>query len=214
MSFSETLVAVLGGVAALVAAAAWLTRALTTQLLAKDLERFKADLVSASSSSVERLKHELQMTAQERHVLFSKLQDRRAEVIGILYGLLVEAQWAAQDFSSPMEWAGEPSKTEKYSQAMNMSAEFFRYFDKNRIYLPSILCSSLECFLRGMRSKVIGFGVYVRLDESGLPDESIRKKYKAWDEASRYFDEEVPKAREALERELRKIIGAGEEHAS
>lgn len=210
----EAIVTTLGGFAALVAAAAWLTRALTSQFLAKDLERFKADLSSASSSSIEKLKHELHVVAQERHVVFTKLQEKRAEVIGQLYGLLVEAQWAAQDFSSPMEWAGEPSKAEKYTKAMNHSAEFFRFFDKSRIYLPSKLCTSLEAFLRGMREKVIGFGVFVRLDESGLPDESIRKKLDAWIEASRYFDEEVPKARQALEHELRKIIGAGEEHAS
>jgi hypothetical protein len=214
MSPWESIVAVVGGFAALVAAAAWLTRALASQFLAKDLERFKADLVSASSASIERLKHDLHVVAQERHVVFSKLQDKRAEVIGQLYGLLVEAQWAAQDFSSPIEWAGEPTKSDKYTKAMKQSAEFFRFFDKNRIYLPSALCSSLDAFLRGMRTKVIGFGVFVRLDAAGLPDESVQKRHDAWIEAWRYFDEEVPKAREALEHELRNVIGAGETNAS
>lgn len=206
----ETLLLIIGGNAALLLVGGWFTRSLISQLLAKDLERFKGELVAASSTSTEKLKHELQLAAQERNVLFTKLHERRAEVIAQLYGFLVEAHWAAQDFASPMEWAGEPTKQEKYTAAINKSAEFFRYFDKNRIYLPSALCTSLESFLRNMRSKVIGFGVYVRLDESGMTDESIRKKMDAWIEASRYFDEEVPKAREALEAELRNIIGAGE----
>jgi hypothetical protein len=53
--------------------------------------------------------------------------------------------------------ARNPSKKEKYSTAMNKAAEFYRYFDKNRIYLPSDVCRQLEEFLRSMRSKVIGF---------------------------------------------------------
>jgi hypothetical protein len=210
----EIVLIALGGNATLLVVLGFLARSLTGQVLAKDLEKFKADLVASSSATTERLKHELQLAAQERNVLFTKLHEKRAAVIADLYGLLVEAHWASQDFASPMEWAGEPTKQEKYVAAMNKSVEFYRYFDKNRIYLPRELCEKLESFLREMRSKVIGFGVYVRLDESNLPDESIRKKMDAWTAASDYFDKEAPKTRAALEAELRKIIGAGEGHAS
>src|ERR1035437_8597129 len=79
---------------------AWLARSFGSQLLAKDLEKFKADLSAASSSASERLKHELQLTALEHQVTFSKLHERRAEVIAELYGLLVEVQWASQSLVS------------------------------------------------------------------------------------------------------------------
>jgi hypothetical protein len=208
MSPIEFLLLSIGGNAALLAILGWLARSLLGQLLAKDLERFKADLSAASSATAERLKHELQLVAQEHQVVVSKLHDRRAQVVSETYSLLVEAHWAAQDFVSPMEWVGEPSKREKYATAMNKSAEFYRYFDKNRIYLPPELCARLEQFLRDMRSSVIGFGVYVRLDEKAMPDQSIEKKYQSWTKATEYFNAEVPKAREALESELRSIIGA------
>ena len=198
----------------LLAALGVLARSLLGQVLTKDLERFKADLLAASAASTERLKHELHIAAQERHVLISKLHERRATVIAELYGMLVEAHWAAQDFASPIEWSGEPTKREKFVTATNKSVDFFRYFDKNRIYLPSELCAKLEAFNREMRAKVVGFGVYVRLEEPGMPDESSRRKMDAWSAASDYFDKEAPKTRAALEAELRKIIGAGEESAS
>ncbi|MBK8073876.1 MAG: hypothetical protein IPK34_18435 [Ramlibacter sp.] len=207
MSAWETVLLVLGGNAALILAAAWFARSLVGQLLAKDLERFKTELVSASNLAAERTKHELQMAAQERSVRFTKLHEKRGEVIAEMYGLLVEAQWAAQDFTSPAEWAGEPSKNEKYGTALKKSADFFRYFDRNRIYLPPELCEQFDTFLNGMRTKVIGFGVYLSQGEAYLPDEGIRKKHEAWSEASRYFDEEVPKGRLALETELRQLIG-------
>ncbi|SDX07572.1 hypothetical protein [Nitrosomonas oligotropha] len=188
----------------------WLARSLLGQLVAKDLERFKSELTNTSIVTAEKLKHELHLIAQEQQVLVSKLHEKRAQVIAEVYGLLVEAQWAAQDFVSPMELVGEPSKREKYITAMNKAAEFYRCFDKNRIYLPSSLCEKLDAFIKAMRTKVIDFGVYIRLDESKMSERTLEKKYEAWDNASEYFNTEVPKARTALELELRIIIGVNQ----
>lgn len=210
MNAAETVLAALGGATILVGAAAWLARSLIGQLLSRDLESFKSELSSATAVSVERTKHELQLAAQERNLLLTKLHEKRAQVIAELYGLLVEAQWAAQDFASPMEWAGEPNKREKYATALTRATDFYRFFDKNRIYLPKDLCSNLDEFLRAMRSKVIGFGVYLSREEEHMADAAIEKKHDAWGKASTYFDEEAPKTREALEAALRHLIGVVE----
>ncbi len=214
MSPWETILLAIGGNAALLAVLGWLARSLLGQLAAKDLERFKSELASASNTAAEQLRHELHLVAQESQILLSKLHKRRAQVVAEAYGLLVEAQWAAQDFVSLVEWAGDPSKMEKYKTAMNKSAEFYRYFDRNRIYLPQPLCDQIEAFLNGMRGKVIGFGVYARHEDAALPDSGIQKKYEAWDKASDYFSNEVPKTRAALEEELRSIIGGVRKNAS
>lgn len=208
MTALETIVLAVGGNAALLAVLGWLARSLLGQLVAKDLERFKSELASASSTATEQLKHQLQLVAQERQVIVSKLHEKRAQVVAEAYGLLVEVQWAGQDFVSPMELTGEPSKGEKYVTAMNKSAEFFRFFDKNRIYLPAPLCKRIDEFLQSMRTKVIGFGVYARREDAELPEQALDKKYDAWFDSSEYFNSEVPRAREALEEELRMIIGA------
>ena len=204
----QSLLLVFGGNAALLLLLGWLARSLGSQLLAKDLEKFKANLAAASVTATEQLKHELQMTALEHQVTFSKLHERRAEVVAEAYALLVEAHWASQSFVSEVEWAGEPPKQEKYFTAMNKAAEFYRYFDKNRIYLPQSLCEQLETFIRSMRREVIGFGVYTSKEDSHLLDHVLEKKYAAWTKAAAYFDDEVPKAKASLEAELRKIIGA------
>lgn len=205
----ESVLLAFGGNLALLAVLGWLARSLLGQLVAKDLERFKSDLTAASSVATERLKHELQLVAQEHQVVVSKLHERRAQVVGEVYGLLVETQWAFQDFVSPIGLVGEPDKKEKFTVAMNKAAEFYRYFDKNRIYLPPAVCTRLDEFFSGMRSKAIGFGIYVRLDESQVTGQTFQMKQQAWIKASEYFDTEVPKARSLLEDELRSIIGAG-----
>ena len=204
----QSLLLAVGGNAALLAALAWLARSFGSQLLAKDLESFKASLSSASSEASERLKHELQIVAHEHQVRFSKLHERRAEVITSLYALLVEAQWSAQSFVSVVEWAGEPPKQEKYATAMNKFAEFFREFDKNRIFLPESVCLQLDEFLQGMRKRVIHFGVYIQTNEYA-PDHVIKEKLEAWSGASAFFDTELPAARKSLESELRSMLAGG-----
>lgn len=194
-----------GGNAALLVVLAWLARSFGLQLLAKDLEKFKASLASASSEASERLKHELQIVSLEHQVRFSKLHERRAEVITALYGLLVETQWAGQSLVAIAEFGGEPSKQEKYVTAMKKFAEFFREFDKNRIFLPEQVCKQIEEFLRGMRTRVIQFGVYSQTNDYA-PDHVIKDKLDIWVKASDYFDTEVPIARRALETELRNML--------
>ena len=204
----QSVLLALGGNAALLAVLGWLAKSLIEKFLTKDIERFKATLASESQIAAERLKHELQLTAAEHQIRFSKLHEKRASVVADLYGLLVQASWDGQSFASIAEFSGEPSKQEKFTTAMNSLAEFFRFFDKHRIYLPEALCGQLEAFVQAMREKVISFGVYLRYDKEPLPAHAAISKDTAWSEAWSYFTKQVPLARSALEQELRRIIGA------
>lgn len=186
----------------------WLARSLCSQLLSKELERFKADLSSASITAIERLKHDHQVTALEHQVRFSKLHERRAEVVAEVYSLIVEVKWASQSFASPMEWSGEPKKDKKYYIALKKLAEFCSYFDKNRIYLPQLLCEQFDIFILNIRREVNGFGVYAEKEDFFLNPGFTENKSIAWIKASTYFDQEAPKILSALEIELRGILGA------
>lgn len=205
MNSWQSILLAFGGNATLLVVLAWLARSFGSQFLAKDLEKFKVCLVSASSEASERLRHELQIASLEHQVRFSKLHERRAEVITSIYGLLVEAQWAGQGLVAIAEFSGEPSKQEKYITAMNKFSEFFREFDKNRIFLPDAVCQQIEVFLSGMRTRVIGFGVYSQTDDYAQ-DYVIKDKINNWVKSAEYFDTEVPIARRALEKELRIML--------
>lgn len=106
-----------------------------------------------------------------------------------------------------MEWAGEPSKPEKYAAAMEALAKFFRYFDKHRIYLPEDLCKTIESLSMGMRWQIIRMGGYIKYKDDSLPLPALEKKFEVSDEAWKHFKEQVPIARAALEQELRVLIG-------
>lgn len=203
----QTILLALGGNVALLAVLGWLSQSFVSQLLAKDIEGFKATLRSESESASQRLRHDLEKATIEHQVRFSKLHEKRAEVIAELYGFLVQAYWDISSFASHTEWQGEPRKQEKYAAAMNSSASFFRFFDKHRIYIPEPLCNQVDEFAQAMRGKAIGFGVYVSQEDGALPDHVLQQKREAWVDAWKYFEEEAPNARAALENELRAILG-------
>ena len=193
----------------------WLTKSWISERLKnaikneydEKLETHKAQLKAQADIESERLRSQLNIAATEHQVKFSRLHEKRAEVIAELYGLLVQARWDAASFISPAEFVGEPTKREKYVIAMNAIADFFRFFEKNKIYLPATLCDLIENFVQTMRQKTIGFGVYVNIDEESMAPQSYKNKHEAWMASWEYFDKEVPVARAALEQELRNILG-------
>ena len=172
------------------------------------LESHKAQLQAQAAVETERLRSQLSIQATEHAVRFQRLHEKRAEVVGQLYSLLTEAYRKASTFASPMEWAGEPGKDEKYREAYESLVAFFQYFDKNRIYLPTAdLCDSIDQLIQGIRKHITGFSLHLRHKDEGLPAPALEKKYEAWMNAWEYMEKEVADARSKLEAEFRSILG-------
>ena len=205
----KTILLAFGGNAALLAVLGFIGKSLLEKLIARDTAQFESDLKAKSDTAIEQLRNDLQLRAIEHQERFSRLQEKRAAVIAELYGYLVEALWEAESFLSPMEWAGEPDKEEKHQTAMTKLVVFFRYFDKNRIYLPPEICSSLEELVLTVRSHVITFGVYVKYnDDSSMNERTRKEKENAWNEGWDAIKNQVPESRKLLEEEFRGLLGA------
>lgn len=202
----QTLLLAFGGNAALLAVLAFAGKSLLEKLIARDTKRFESELQAKSAATIEQLKNELQLKTIEHQVRFARLHEKRASVIAEINGHLAEVMWEAESFLSPMQWAGDPPMEEKHRGAMNKLVEFFRFFDKHRIYLPEALCSSLEKLVLQVRSHVIGFGVYVRFRDS-LNDHTRDQKEKAWNAGWDAIKNQIPAARKALEDEFRLLLG-------
>ncbi len=190
-----------------VGAIGWLFKTLILSAQEREATRFKVQLQSQSDLSATEFKAKLELAATEHQVRFSRLHERRAEVIAETYRLLVEAMWAAEDFLSLAEWVGEPSKAEKYVTARNSLAEYFRQHDRNRIYLPPLVNSQMDSLMGGIRGDVIHFGVYAQMPNETLQDHTIREKHDIWHKTYKRMRDEVPVARALLEDEFRKLLG-------
>lgn len=207
MDVWQTILLAFGGQAVLVAILAYIAKSLLDKLIVRDTKQFEADLKAKSDAAIEHLKNDLLLRSIEHQVRFSRLHEKRAEVIAELNGLFAEALWEAESFLSPMEWNGEPSKQEKHCAAMNKLVELYRYFDKHRIYLPAELCNSLEKLVSEVRELVINFGVYVESHETSLDNSTQQEKRKAWSDGWKAIKNQVPRARQSLEDEFRSLLG-------
>jgi hypothetical protein len=186
----QSLLVAFGGNAALLLVLGFLGRSLLSTVLAKDVEKFKAALHQAGV---------------EHQIRFSKLHEKRAEVLADLYKLLVAAVWQVSEFTSPMQF-GDPDRKAQYAAAINAVAAYFRFFDQHRIWLPPELCEPLESFAKQLRTPAINLGVYLRIENP--TDKTLKEQSEVWDKAWQKVDGDIPKLRSAIEAEFRKLLGA------
>ena len=204
----QVIVAAVLGNAAVLAVLGFLAKALLGQLVQRDILRFQFELKAKADSAFEQLKSDLQIRTIEHQVRFSRLHEKRANVIADLNGLVVEALWEAESFLSPMQWAGEPDKREKERVAMSKLVELFRYFDKHRIYLPTELCDVVDKLVTDVRMHVIRFGTYLTWDENALQEHTRKEKHEVWMAGWDAIKNQVPAVRKQLEDSFRALLAA------
>jgi len=203
--FLKELVVIFGGNAILIGTVAWLLRSLLTHNLQKEIKQFETELKAKADTAIEQLRSALQIAAVEHQVRFSKLHEKRAEVIAELYKKLVQACWAGQSFVSWLQMEGGLTQEEKYVAAMNDLRTLWVFFEGHKIYLAEALCTSLGTFINDVRRPLIEFGTFVQI-KNPTP-ETAQQHMDTWIRVGEIFDSKIPKAREALEREFRGILG-------
>ncbi len=172
------------------------------------LETHKAQLKSQSDVSIERLKSQLQVTAAERNVRYSKIFERTAETVAETYKRLLAFQDAVASYTHPMTWEGEPSKAEKRKVAGNKYREFLDYYRPNCLFLPKETERRIDEFHPKLHSMALEFMWGV--EEGG--DRSDPEK-NTWMKAHDFMSKEVPPLLNLLKDDLRKILGTlQEEH--
>lgn len=72
--------------------------------------------------------------------------------------------------------------------------------------MPEEVCASLEEFALKLRSPTVAFGVYLEFEQPDPP--TVLEKFSAWTAAWDSVQKDIPKLRNALEAEFRKLLGA------
>jgi hypothetical protein len=179
-----------------ITAVAFVVKSVINHYLAKDIENYKI-----------KIKNEFDRIAFEHQIRFSQLHEKRGLIIEEINDLLCEAIRAAGDFASPVEMEGEKTKQEKSQIAWNAVMDFYRYFNKKKIFLSEDTCEKIEKLYLEIRNPVHDFSYFVNTRHE---DAFIYKgKFDAWMRAWDSIDQnEVPAARKALETEFRKLLGS------
>lgn len=108
-----------------------------------EIEKFK----SQATLEVEKLRSQLSIAAAEHNVRFSKLHEKRAEVIAELYGLLAKARSALTSFVSGEDSAfvDEPLPWQERENAAGKALrDLDDMFGPNRIFVPKSVAEKID----------------------------------------------------------------------
>src|SRR6266498_2439015 len=115
-----------------------------TKKLATDAEAFKTRIQADANLEIERLKGSLQILATEHQVRFTKLHEKRAEIIADLYKKLVTLHRSGEFFVITRENNPDPSKDKEFRELQERMSEFQQFYEQHQIYLPLHVCNSFE----------------------------------------------------------------------
>jgi hypothetical protein len=179
----------------------WLIKRAVDASLQRRADEFRILLQRDADVQVESLKSSLEMIAYEQQVRFSKLHEKRAEIIAALYSQIVELPSYAWKFIIQ-----SPSDVEQAKIAYDKVMETDRFVAKHRIYFPPDVCELLDKFVKTLRSMVVQVQVYWR-DRSYATQQLMEDQNKVMIEAITELENEIPALTKNLENEFRSLLG-------
>lgn len=195
-----------GSTAVIVGAGTFLTKSLINQFLTRDVEKFKARLQADAAMEIEKLKNSLQMVTVEHQVRFSKLHEKRAEIIADLYVRLVRAERDAIDIVGAVSWDYDKRQVE-FEAIHQKLVDLIVFVAQNRIYLPEPVCERLQNFFVTAKLNVMQMSAWAPPVERSPDPTRYEEEIQGFREIFLAGQAEIPAARKALESEFRMILG-------
>jgi hypothetical protein len=162
-------------------AVAWLAKSITTHRLAKDVEKFKADLA---------------IEANRDNTVFSRLHERRVLVIAEVYAALLAAESAVGHYITQM---GAPPLPEGKTQVDVTLAAMWKLVDAvdmHRIWFTPDTAAKLDNIVAALRSS---WNLSSMGQRHGRAVEMVENGYKL-------VSEKVPELRSSVEVEFRALL--------
>ena len=131
-----------------------------------EIEILKARLKSDADVEVEKLKSQLAITAAERQVRFSRLHEKRGEVIAEVYAALTSFVITLADYTKAFEPTGGPSREDRRKAAVEAANSFAKLFNSKKIFIPHVTAIKLEKINQEMKQAFLEFAYGVDL----MPD--------------------------------------------
>jgi hypothetical protein len=149
MNISEMIVAIsasVGGSAVLLCVIGFLSRSILAHFLSKDIETFKANLQIESQREITKLKSSLELIAFEHQVRFSRLHEKRGEIIATLYGKIDKLYNVVYEFIGSYPGTEGSHKDQKIKGIWEYVNEFKVYFGTHKIYFDPNICRKIIWF--------------------------------------------------------------------
>lgn len=156
------------------------------------LERYRIETQYAHDAELERLRVQLRAAAYEHETRFSRLHEKRFEVLEAVAGRLMATERAFRSWTNPLQFGANPSLDEKRGAAVTAGRDLARYVEDHRIWLPSDLCTRIDAFIEALWEVLIDF------DE--------KTSARDWSNISSQMRVNIPRLREQIEKSARLLI--------
>ena len=198
-----------------------LVKSLVVNSLNKDLEAYKSKLntdleahKSTMAKDVEAFKFNLQLATIEHQVRFSKLHDKRAQVIQDLYGKLVALDTVIHSVLKRFQKVGDATLGEKVREYGRLHNELNEFFLPNRIFFGSETCRVIDHLLFLSRDTYFDITTYPVDPESPEykygPRDLLNERHEYWEKARKAFETDIKNLKEQLKTQFRAMLGVKE----
>lgn len=140
------IIAAIGGSATLFLAITWLEKSIISHFLTKDIAVFKEKLQMESQREMAQLKSSLELIAFEHQVVFSKLHERGAEIIAMLYSKIDVQYNIVYDFIRQYPITEYSSKDQKIKNILEAVDNLRAFYNKHKIYFDVDICEIIFRF--------------------------------------------------------------------
>ena len=186
----------IGTNAVFLAVVGFVAKSLFNQMLSRDVDKFRIELQATNDKELAKFRSELEKTVFEHQTRFTKLYDKRAEIIGNIYPLILDAE--AKCLNLAPTFLDIPEE-KLISQAFEVTRDLRTYFDRNRLYLDAELCSDIDNLLKNLSTSSLKF-------QASKLKEYENNKERIWNEGYQEFINEVPKVKINLEKKFRELL--------
>lgn len=175
------------------------------------LETHKAQLKAQSDVEIEQLKSRLSVAAAQQQVRFSRLHEKRAEVITQVYASLNTLLIAVSEYTAVIEPAGMPPREERAKNAGEAINNFWGLYRDNKIFIPRPTTVKLDQIQSTIRGAFLEFqwGVDYVVRSTGQSGDTDK-----WLKVSQTLENVSQVALIELEDDFRRLIGEEAEHGS
>lgn len=175
------------------------------------LETHKAQLKAQSDVEIELLKSRLSVASAQQQVRFSRLHEKRADVITEVYASLKTLLGAVAEYTAIFEQAGMAPREERAKAAAAKINNFIVLYRNNSIFIPRPTISKIDSILKIIKEVFIEFHWGVDHVMRGTQQLDTTDK---WLKVSQDVENISSVALIELEDDLRRLLGEVAENRS
>lgn len=205
MSVIEFVFSFIGGSAFLLGAVAWIIKSLVSQFLAKDLDNYKAQIQFNNQIELTKIKSEIEKISFEHQIVFSRLHEKRAEILADLYASIVELYELSTLFVRYAIFEEKDSRKDKLKELRNAVIKFRNIYEPNMIFFTETVCAKIKKLDKELSAPVSKLVHHLEIYEQ---NDDIGPVRQAWEDGQAQIEQIVFEIKNEIEMEFRNILGA------